>query len=67
MVMAVFFQLSTTTNYIKTYFFAMWFLKARICDVTAAIPSLSIGPPACLLNNLTRQPSSLHCFLIPQT
>lgn len=65
--MAVFSRLGSTTSDIKTYIFAMWFLKARICDVTAAIPFLSVGPPAHLLNTLSRQPSSLHCFVMPHT
>lgn len=61
--MAVFSWLGSTTTDIKIYFLAVWFLKSRMCDVTAATPYLSLGPPAHLLNSLTRQPSSLHCFV----
>lgn len=39
--MAVFSYFGGTSD-IKTHFFAMWFLKIRICDETAAAPYLSI-------------------------
>lgn len=63
--MAVFSWLGSTITDIKIYFLAVWFLKSHICDVSAATPYLSLGPPAHLLNCLTRQPSSLHCFVPP--
>lgn len=41
MVMTMFSYLGSISD-IKTCFFAMLFLKTRICDVTAAAPYLSI-------------------------
>lgn len=61
--MAVFYWLGVTASDIKTYFSAMWFLKAHFHAISAAITYLFLGSPAHALNSLTRRSSSLQfCF-----